>query len=194
MSNTVILIKRSLVSGNVPTSLANGEIAINAADGKIYYKNSRGSISSIENQNTFSTINANSSLIVTSSTTDIVSFIGNNFVTISGNTISKTVTISSSNPTSNTFTTTNYTLTTNDAGNFVYSNTSSNNIVYVNANTLPVNVPVTIVQLGTGYTSVHGNTGTTVVFASSNTARAQYSAITLLQPSLNFFIVAGDTA
>ncbi len=194
MSNTVIVIKKSLVSGNVPTTLANGELAINTADGKLFYRNSGGTISSIENQNTFSTVNANSSLIVSTSITDILSIVGNNFVTITANTTSKTITVGSSNPSSNVFTTTSYTLKTSDAGNFVYSNTSSNNIVYVNANTLPINLPVTIVQLGTGYTSIHGNTGTTVVFASSNTARTQYSALTLLQPSLNFFVIAGDTA
>ncbi len=293
MSNTVIVIKKSLVSGNVPASLANGELAINTADGKLFYKNSGGIIASIENQNTFPTINANSSLIVATSTSDILSIVPGNNVTITGNTTTKTITISSSggtsaiadayvsdvppsspvngelwwnsstgilsiyysansvwvstspsssspntfssfnvnstiinsstisdtiyfesnnfvsitanansktisisstDPTANIFTGSSYTLTYHDAGNFVYSNSTSNNIVYVNANTLPINVPVTIVQLGTGYTSVHGNTGTTVVTSSSNTARAQYSTLTLLQPSLNFFIIAGDTA
>ena len=38
MANTVIELRRSNVSGNVPTSLANGEIAINTYDGKLFYR------------------------------------------------------------------------------------------------------------------------------------------------------------
>jgi hypothetical protein len=38
MSNTVIEIKHSNVTGNVPASLANGEIAINTIDGKLFYR------------------------------------------------------------------------------------------------------------------------------------------------------------
>jgi hypothetical protein len=38
MSNTVIEIRHSNVSGNVPGTLANGEIAINTIDGKLFYR------------------------------------------------------------------------------------------------------------------------------------------------------------
>jgi len=38
MANTVIELRNSYVSGNVPTSLANGEIAINTYDGKLFYR------------------------------------------------------------------------------------------------------------------------------------------------------------
>jgi len=38
MSNTIIELRRSSVSGNVPSSLANGEIAINTYDGKLFYR------------------------------------------------------------------------------------------------------------------------------------------------------------
>jgi hypothetical protein len=38
MSNTVIEIKHSNVTGNTPVSLANGEIAINTMDGKLFYR------------------------------------------------------------------------------------------------------------------------------------------------------------
>jgi hypothetical protein len=38
MANTIIELRRSNVSGNVPTSLANGEIAINTYDGKLFYR------------------------------------------------------------------------------------------------------------------------------------------------------------
>lgn len=39
MANTLIQIKSSGVSGNVPTALQTGELAINYADGKLYYGN-----------------------------------------------------------------------------------------------------------------------------------------------------------
>ena len=38
MANTVIELRHSYVTGNVPTSLANGEIAINTYDGKLFYR------------------------------------------------------------------------------------------------------------------------------------------------------------
>jgi hypothetical protein len=38
MANTIIELRRSNVSGNVPSSLANGEIAINTYDGKLFYR------------------------------------------------------------------------------------------------------------------------------------------------------------
>jgi len=38
MSNTVIELRHSYVTGNVPSSLANGEIAINTYDGKLFYR------------------------------------------------------------------------------------------------------------------------------------------------------------
>jgi hypothetical protein len=38
MSNTIIELRHSSVTGNVPSSLANGEIAINTYDGKLFYR------------------------------------------------------------------------------------------------------------------------------------------------------------
>ena len=38
MANTVIELRHSYVTGNVPASLANGEIAINTYDGKLFYR------------------------------------------------------------------------------------------------------------------------------------------------------------
>jgi hypothetical protein len=38
MSNTIIELRHSYVTGNVPSSLANGEIAINTYDGKLFYR------------------------------------------------------------------------------------------------------------------------------------------------------------
>jgi hypothetical protein len=49
MSNTIIQLKFSTVSGNTPTSLSNGELAINSFDGKIFYSDPEGTIKAIEN-------------------------------------------------------------------------------------------------------------------------------------------------
>jgi hypothetical protein len=95
ISNTTIQIKKSVVSGNTPSSLANGEIAINSADGKLFYRTPSGSISSIQNQQSFATVNANSSLILATSGTDTLSIVPGNGITIAANTTSKTITINS---------------------------------------------------------------------------------------------------
>jgi hypothetical protein len=49
MANTLIQLKYSTSTGNVPVSLANGEIAINGVDGKIFYSTPSGTIQSIRN-------------------------------------------------------------------------------------------------------------------------------------------------
>jgi len=48
MSNTVIQLKYSTVSGNTPSQLELGELAINASDGKLFYKNHLNQIEFIE--------------------------------------------------------------------------------------------------------------------------------------------------
>ena len=42
MANTVIQLKHSTLTGNVPASLANGEISINSRDGKFFYSTPAG--------------------------------------------------------------------------------------------------------------------------------------------------------
>jgi hypothetical protein len=44
MANTVIQLKHSTLTGNVPSSLANGEISINSLDGKFFYSTPAGSV------------------------------------------------------------------------------------------------------------------------------------------------------
>jgi hypothetical protein len=44
MANTVIPLRNSTVTGNVPSSLANGEISINSRDGKFFYSTPTGTI------------------------------------------------------------------------------------------------------------------------------------------------------
>ena len=94
-SNTVIQVKKSGVTGNTPVDLNIGELAINYADGKLFYKDGADVISSIENQNTFGTINVNSTLVVSSSPTDILSIIPGSNIDISADVVNKTITISS---------------------------------------------------------------------------------------------------
>jgi len=96
MSNTSIQLKKSGQSGNTPSGLAYGEVALNYADGKLFYKNSLGGTSYISNQFSFDTINSNNSLIFAGSSSDTLSFVAGNNVTISTNTTTKTITINAS--------------------------------------------------------------------------------------------------
>lgn len=95
ISNTVIQIKKSVTSGNVPSTLANGEIAINTVDGKLFYSKPDGTINFITNSQSFATVNANSSLILATSPTDTLTLVGVNGITVSACTSSKTITIGS---------------------------------------------------------------------------------------------------
>ena len=94
LSNTTILIRKSVVSGNTPVELANGEIAINSADGKLFYADPIGDILSISNQNTFGTINANSTLVIASNPTDTLSLVAGDNIKITGDGVNKSITIS----------------------------------------------------------------------------------------------------
>ena len=89
MANTIIQIKKSLVSGISPTQLANGEIAINSVDGKLFYSKPDKTISYITNQQSFATVNANSSLLLATSETDTLSISPGNNISISACTVSK---------------------------------------------------------------------------------------------------------
>jgi hypothetical protein len=97
MANTTIQIKKSGITGNVPSGLSFGEIAINYADGKLYYKSNSGSTTYITNQQSFATINSNNSLILATSGSDILNFVTGNNVTISTNTSTKSITIGLTN-------------------------------------------------------------------------------------------------
>lgn len=94
MSNTVILLKKSVVSGNTPGSLRDGEIAINTADGILFYKNPSNVIKYIRNTNSFETVNVNGSLLLSTSPNDILSFYSNNGIQVTGNPSTDTITIS----------------------------------------------------------------------------------------------------
>ena len=94
---TPISLYYSTTASATPTAgnLVNGELAINITDGKLFYKNDADVISSIENQNTFGTVNVNSTLVVSSSPTDILSIIPGSNIDISADAVNKTITISS---------------------------------------------------------------------------------------------------
>jgi hypothetical protein len=93
VTNTAIQIKKSGQSGNTPANLSHGELALNYADGRIFYKDWLDDIKYITNQESFSTVNANSSLLIATSSTDVLSLAGASGVTITGNSSSKTITI-----------------------------------------------------------------------------------------------------
>lgn len=95
---TTIRIKKSGTTSNTPAALEFGELAINYADGKLFYKDATGNIqqfSSGGNINAFETVNANGSLLIADSNTDILNIIAGTGIDISGNTITDTFTISS---------------------------------------------------------------------------------------------------
>ena len=94
-ANTLILVKKSGVTGNTPVDLEVGELALNYADNKLFYKDGLGIISSIQNQNTFETINVNSTLIVASNPTDIFSIQSGTNISIDTDVVNKKITINS---------------------------------------------------------------------------------------------------
>lgn len=98
-SNTRIQLKKSNTPGSVPTSanLAHGELAINLADGKLFYKNTTNHVVEFSPQQTipdsFGTVNANSTLIIADTQSDILTLIAGNNVSIVGDAINDTITI-----------------------------------------------------------------------------------------------------
>lgn len=99
---TTIKVKKSGVTGNVPqpSSLEYGELALNYADGFLFYKNANNTIDKIVSGtggNAFETINANGSLIVADSNTDILSLSAASGIDITANTLTDTVSIGISN-------------------------------------------------------------------------------------------------
>ena len=94
-ANTLIQVKKSGVSGNTPANLNTCELAINYADGRLFYKDNVGGISFIQNQDTFGTINVDSTLIIATTPDDILNLKAGSNITLTPDTINKTITISS---------------------------------------------------------------------------------------------------
>lgn len=120
-ANTLIQVKKSGVTGNTPVDLTIGELALNYADGKLFYKDTFDNISSIQNQDTFGTINVDSTLIVASSPTDILNLVAGSNVTITPDALNKTITISSSGGSGGDSYTSN--------GNILTTSTTSNQVL-----------------------------------------------------------------
>ncbi len=96
MANTSIQLKKSIISGNIPSSLLPGELAINTADGILFYKDSSDVIRQIKtgtSGNTFSTLNVNSSLLIAASNNDILTIDSSNSITISTDVFYNKITI-----------------------------------------------------------------------------------------------------
>lgn len=94
-SNTTIQLKRSAISGNTVTSsdINYGELAINYADGKLFYRKTDDSIGTIYTPNVYSTVNVNSTLLIPTSPTEILSLKPDGAITLLANTITDTITI-----------------------------------------------------------------------------------------------------
>jgi hypothetical protein len=93
MSNTSIQLKKSGVSGNTPVDLFHGEVALNYADGKLYYKNAIDDVSFITNQDSFATVSVDGTLLLATSPTDILTLTSGENISLTGNSITKTVNI-----------------------------------------------------------------------------------------------------
>ena len=98
MPNTVIQLKKSATPTSAPADLANGELAINFADGKLFYKNTAGFIAEFSGAvNSFGTVNANGTLVVSDTSGDILTLLAGNNITIVGDAVNDRVTIGLSN-------------------------------------------------------------------------------------------------
>lgn len=95
-SNTVIQLKRSSATGNAVTSadINYGELAINYADGILFYRKPDDSIGEIYTPNVYSTINVNSTLLVPTTPTKILSLQPKNYITVTGVSSNDTIIIS----------------------------------------------------------------------------------------------------
>jgi hypothetical protein len=171
IANTTIRIKKSLISGNAPSTLANGEIAINSVDGKLYYSTPSGSIQYINNQQTFATINANSSLILASSTTDTLTINPSNNIVVIANTVAKSITLSLAN---NISVSGNITIGSGTGGNITGANNIYANSFYANAPNAVVYV--TQSQVAADITATNSHLYTLGIFTGNNDQSIQLGA------------------
>ena len=95
MSNTVMQIKRFDQTGNVPGpgDISYGELALNYADEKLYFKNDLNQVKSIYTPDVFQTVNVGGTLLLPTSPTDILTIVGANGVSVSGNSTTDKITI-----------------------------------------------------------------------------------------------------
>jgi hypothetical protein len=93
MPNTVIQLKKSATPSSTPSDLANGELAINFADGKLFYKNTSGFIAEFSSSvNSFGTVNANGTLVVSDTSGDILTLLAGPGISITGDAVNDRIT------------------------------------------------------------------------------------------------------
>jgi hypothetical protein len=96
--STTIKLKKSGQTGNIPsnTELDFGELALNYADGVLYYKNASNDIAEISgtSANTFETINANGTLLIADSNTDVLTISPGTGINVTGNALTDSVEVS----------------------------------------------------------------------------------------------------
>lgn len=94
--NTIIQLKRSSATGNTVTSadINYGELAINYADGVLFYRKIDDTVGSIYTPNVYSTVNVNSTLLIPTSPTKVLSLIPQNYITVTGVSSNDTIIIS----------------------------------------------------------------------------------------------------
>jgi hypothetical protein len=100
MGNTLISLRRTATIGNVPNPdmfRSNGELILNIADGYMFYLNALGQVatfgSGVGGGPAFSTIVANGSSVVADSTSDSLTLIAGNNISIVGNTVNDSIVI-----------------------------------------------------------------------------------------------------
>lgn len=90
MANTIIKIKKSGSTGNVPSSLEYGELSLNYADKKLFFQSGPASIKNFS-ADVFNTVSANSNLVLATTSDDILTLTPNTGISIVGNPGSKTI-------------------------------------------------------------------------------------------------------
>jgi hypothetical protein len=95
MSNTVIQLKRSSATGNIPSvgDINHGELAINYADGKLFFKTASNQIDSIYTPNQYETINVNNTLLIPTTPTDILTLNSANGIKLTACSVNETIII-----------------------------------------------------------------------------------------------------
>ena len=222
MPNTVIQLKKSATVSAKPSDLANGELAINFADGKLFYKNTAGFIAEISGAgtNSFGTVNANGTLVVSDTSGDVLTLIAGSGINITGDAVNDRITFSGdTNIAEAAFAKANAALpnTTNAVfnGNLVISQNlrfvGSNTRVYSTSDTFYItngaqtNKQALVVEAGAGtggilvgrgaFNATFGNdTGNRLNITSTNWGGVSFSSVGSLNHSANngLFRFSGD--
>lgn len=96
MANTTIQIKKSSTPAAVPSSLEYGELAINYEEGKLYFRAANDNIYQLNtttDPDSFGTVNANGTLLVSDISNDILGIFPGDFIEISADVGNDSLTI-----------------------------------------------------------------------------------------------------